>query len=102
MRLAGLIDHIHLMPTLMRMHMSRPTAIELNVPIDLDALPKSRLLDDNEAAGALDVSPGTLAVWRSTGRYNLPFVKVGRKVRYRVGDLQDFLASRAKTHTGQA
>ena len=44
------------------------------------------LCDDKAAADILDVSPGTLSVWRSTGRYNLPFVKIGRKVRYRKSD----------------
>jgi hypothetical protein len=70
-------------------------------PLNLAALPKSALLNQAAAATALDVSPGTLAVWRCTGRYPLPFVKVGRKVRYRAGDLLAFLESRAKTHTGQ-
>jgi predicted site-specific integrase-resolvase len=40
------------------------------------------LLDEKQAAEYLTVSPGTLSVWRSTGRYSLPFVKVGRRVRY--------------------
>jgi hypothetical protein len=31
------------------------------------------LVDEKEAARILDNSPGTLSVWRSTGRYNLPF-----------------------------
>ena len=43
----------------------------------------SDLLDCEAAAGLLDVTPGTLSVWRTTGRYGLPFVKIGRKVRYR-------------------
>ncbi|MDR2209603.1 MAG: helix-turn-helix domain-containing protein [Azoarcus sp.] len=33
------------------------------------------------------MSPKTLAIWRSSGRYSLPYVKVGRKVRYRRSDL---------------
>ncbi len=52
------------------------------------------LLDDHAAAALLDVSPGTLSVWRSTGRYNLPFFKIGRKVRYRRADLLAWLAAR--------
>jgi len=55
------------------------------------------LLDEKAAAALLDVSPGTLSVWRSTGRYNLPFLKVGRKVRYRRADLLFWLESR--THS---
>lgn len=49
------------------------------------------LVDEKEAARFLDLGPGTLAVWRSTGRYNLPFIKIGRNVRYRVSDLEAFL-----------
>ena len=51
------------------------------------------LLDDHAAAALLDVSPGTLSVWRSTGRYALPFLKIGRKVRYRRADLDAWLAA---------
>lgn len=54
------------------------------------------LLDDHAAAAMLDVSPGTLSVWRSTGRYALPFIKIGRKVRYRRGDLEAWMASRLR------
>lgn len=56
----------------------------------------SDLLDDKAAATLLDVSPGTLSVWRSTGRYALPFLKVGRKVRYRREDLMAWLKSRTR------
>jgi len=52
------------------------------------------LLDDKAAAAMLDVSPGTLSVWRSTGRYALPFLKIGRKVRYRRADIDAWLAAR--------
>lgn len=54
------------------------------------------LLDDNAAAAILDVSPGTLSVWRSTGRYNLPFLKIGRKVRYRRADLFAWMEKRTR------
>ena len=54
------------------------------------------LLDDKAAAAILDVSPGTLSVWRSTGRYALPFLKIGRKVRYRRADLDAWLAARLR------
>ncbi len=47
------------------------------------------------AAGAyLGVKESTLAIWRSTKRYPLPFVKVGRLVQYRKSDLDGFLLSR--------
>lgn len=54
------------------------------------------LLDEVQAAEHLQVSPGTLSVWRSTGRYQLPFLKVGRKVRYRLSDLDAWLESRTR------
>ena len=54
------------------------------------------LLDEKQAAEHLTVSPGTLSVWRSTGRYNLPFVKVGRKVRYQRADLDAWLDARSR------
>jgi len=34
------------------------------------------LLTDTEAAAYLNVRPHTLAVWRSTGRYRLPYVEM--------------------------
>jgi hypothetical protein len=61
-----------------------------------------RLVDEVEAASILGMKPQTLSVWRSTGRYALRFVKVGRLVRYRVSDLLAFVESRVVTSTGQA
>lgn len=54
------------------------------------------LLSEGEAAIAIDVSPGTLSVWRCTGRYSLPFIKIGRKVRYRRSDLIAWLENRTR------
>ena len=54
------------------------------------------LLDEHAAATMLDLSPGTLSVWRSTGRYSLPFLKIGRNVRYRRADLQMWLEARVR------
>ena len=58
------------------------------------------LLTPEQAAEYLGVKVQTLAVWRTTHRYKLPFTKVGVKVRYRLADLQAWLSSR--THTGTA
>jgi len=49
------------------------------------------LLSRKEAAVYLGVAEGTLAVWKSTGRYKLPILKIGRLVRYRIADLDAFL-----------
>jgi hypothetical protein len=35
-----------------------------------------------------------LAVWATTKRYNLPFVRIGRKVYYRRSDLDKFIERR--------
>jgi hypothetical protein len=49
------------------------------------------LLDRKSAAKYLSVSPGTLAVWDCTKRYDLKPLKVGRAVRYRRAYLDQFL-----------
>jgi excisionase family DNA binding protein len=52
------------------------------------------LMPPAAAAAYLGVKESTLAVWRCTKRYPLPFVKVGRLVQYRKSALDAFLASR--------
>lgn len=52
------------------------------------------LLDRKTAARYLAISPGTLAVWDCTKRYDLKPIKVGRAVRYRKSDLDKFLEDR--------
>ncbi len=58
----------------------------------------SDLVDETIAAAMVDVAPGTLSVWRSTGRYGIPFVKVGRKVRYSRKALAEWLESRTRSN----
>ncbi|MBT4880871.1 MAG: helix-turn-helix domain-containing protein [Alphaproteobacteria bacterium] len=57
-----------------------------------------RLLSRKEAAEFLGVKEITLAVWKSTKRYNLPVIKVGRLVKYRYADLLDFVERRTVTN----
>ena len=52
------------------------------------------LMTENQAAELLGVKPTTLQVWRSTKRYPLEYVKVGRLVRYRLSALEEFVALR--------
>lgn len=52
------------------------------------------LLSAEEAAALLGLSPNTLGVWRSTGRYSLPFLKIGGRVRYRRSDLNAWIETR--------
>jgi hypothetical protein len=54
----------------------------------------SALLTPKQVAGILGVKTHTLAVWRCNKRYNLPYIKVGRLVRYRFSDVKVFVASR--------
>lgn len=54
------------------------------------------LLDRKSAARYLSVSPGTLAVWDCTRRYDLKPIKIGRSVRYRRGDLDRFIEQRLR------
>ncbi|MGY0218373.1 helix-turn-helix domain-containing protein [Endozoicomonadaceae bacterium StTr2] len=54
------------------------------------------LLTPKQTAKVLLVTEGTLSVWRSTGRYQLPFVKVGRWVRYRWSDVLAFIERRTQ------
>ena len=58
------------------------------------ALDDDELLNEEKAAEVINVKPGTLSVWRCTKRYSLKYVKIGRLVRYRRGDLRSFAASR--------
>ena len=75
-----------------------PTDTEQAVSVSalLDGQAAADLLDEQAAARLLDNSPGTLSVWRSTGRYNLPFIKIGRNVRYRRADLEAWLEKRTR------
>ncbi len=49
------------------------------------------LLTRREAAAYLGVAEQTLAVWKCTGRYSLACIKIGRLIRYRKCDLDDFI-----------
>ena len=57
------------------------------------------LLGTKKAADYLGISKGTLDVWRSTGRYQLPFIKIGRIIKYRQSTLDTFIEQRTMTHT---
>jgi excisionase family DNA binding protein len=51
----------------------------------------SRLLTTDEAAALVGAKPQTLSIWRCTARHGLPFVRVGRLVRYREIDVLAWL-----------
>jgi excisionase family DNA binding protein len=51
----------------------------------------TELLTRKEAAAYLGVKEHSLAVWACTKRYPLPFVRIGRLVKYRKSDLDAFI-----------
>lgn len=53
------------------------------------------LFNNEEAAEFIGVKPQTLAVWRMSGKYSLPYTKVGKLIRYRRKDLEAWLESRS-------
>jgi hypothetical protein len=59
------------------------------------------LLDPHATAALLGgdkpLSVDTLATWRSTGRYNLKYIKVGRWVRYRRSEVRRFIREREQS-----
>lgn len=56
--------------------------------------PSDPLLSTPEAAAYLGVTEGTISVWRCTRRYPIPYIKIGRLVKYRKSALDAFLAQR--------
>ena len=62
----------------------------------------SELLTRDQAAKYLGITPRTLAVWACVKRYNLPYVKIGRLVKYQRTDLDAFITSRTvMQHSGE-
>jgi excisionase family DNA binding protein len=54
---------------------------------------QSKLMDTEDAAQYIGVTTRTLEVWRCTRRYCIPYLKVGRCVRYRQSELDAWLDS---------
>lgn len=55
--------------------------------------PPCNLLGNIAAATYLGVTPRTLEVWRCTKRHAIPYIKVGRLVKYRQADLDTWLTA---------
>jgi excisionase family DNA binding protein len=58
----------------------------------LASLLRSDLLNTEQAAAYLGVTSRTLEVWRCTKRHAIPYIKVGRLVKYRKAELDHWLA----------
>jgi Helix-turn-helix domain len=71
----------------------RATVDHFNLPDDSDVL-----LDEKQTARCIKNSPSTLQKWRVRG-VGPAFLKINGAVRYRVGDLKDWLASKRRIST---
>jgi len=58
-------------------------------------------LTPEQTGEVLDTSINTLSVWRTTGRYNLPYTKISRRVAYPINGVAEFLLKRTVSHTGE-
>lgn len=56
----------------------------------------SELFNPEQTAELIKVKKETLAVWRSTSRYGLKFVRVGRRIFYRQSDIEEWLNTRTE------
>ena len=48
-------------------------------------------VDEREAGRLLGVAPATLRIWRCTGRYALPYLKIGHRIAYDPADIEAFI-----------
>ena len=70
--------------------MSEANAVAVPAP---EAFHPDPLRSAEYAADFLGTTYGTLAGWRSTRVVEIPFVKLGKAVRYRQSDLDAFVAA---------
>lgn len=68
--------------TLLNFNNNKRTIMNINL---------DKLLSRKEASEFLGCKENTLAVWAINQRYNLPFYKVGRLVKYKLSDLENFI-----------
>ena len=66
-------------PKLFERKLSRATG---NQKVTVERKAVALLWTPDETAQYLGVTVGTLQVWRTTKRYPLPYLKIGRKVMY--------------------
>jgi hypothetical protein len=58
-------------------------------------------LSPKQTGTILEVTINTLACWRTTGRYNLPYTKLSRRVVYPLNGVAEFVLRRTVNHTGE-
>ena len=54
--------------------------------LEIDAL-----TDTDGASSLLAIPAATLIKWRSTGEVRIPYVRIGRQIKYRTSDLKAFI-----------
>jgi hypothetical protein len=54
--------------------------------LEIDAL-----TDTDGASSLLAIPAATLIKWRSTGEVRIPYVRIGRQIKYRTSDLRAFI-----------
>lgn len=69
---------------------------------DTNSLSADTMMKRPKAAAYIGVCEQTLANWATSGRYELPFIKVGRAVRYRKADLDRWLEQRVHCRASDA
>ena len=52
---------------------------------------QDKLLTRKQAAELLHCKESTLATWKSTKRYSLPYIKIGKNIRYKLSDIITFI-----------
>ena len=59
---------------------------------------ENTLLKPCDVSKILGITIETLAVWRCTNRTSLKFYRIGRSIRYRLSEVNEFISSRQYKH----
>lgn len=70
--------------------------------LEIDGVAVTPLLTTAQAARYLGKGESTLEQARVSGENCPPYIKDGRSVRYRLSDLEAYVAARVRTSTAQA
>ena len=78
-----------------------PIDIKIPSAFTTDTPNKDLLLTEFQVQDRYGLKVGTLRAWRVRGTVKLPFVKLGSMIRYRLGDVEAFLADNVHFHTSE-
>jgi excisionase family DNA binding protein len=76
--------------------------IRSHIQTQVDSAEPPRMMTRLQAAEYIGLKKQTLDAWACAGRNDLPYVKLGRAVRYCREDLDAWLERNSRTHTGQS